>query len=157
MNRQLITRQGHENLKKELEHLRKVEVPKNVKAIAEARAHGDLSENAEFHAAKERQSIISSKINEIEVTLAEVQVVDPLPTPEGRVVFGAKVTVYDLDTDEEVSYQIVGPAESDVNQGRISVTSPLGQSLIGKEEGDEVRCKTPGGIRSLEVVAVDEA
>ena len=154
MNRPLITRQGHENLKKELEHLRKVEVPNNVKAIAEARAHGDLSENAEFHAAKERQSIISGKINELELALAEVQVVDPLPAPNGRVVFGAVVTVYDLETEEEVTYQIVGPSESDVNQGRISVTSPLGQSLIGKEEGDEVRCKTPGGIRNLEIVEV---
>jgi transcription elongation factor GreA len=157
LNRPLITRQGHENLKKELEHLRKVEVPQNVKAIAEARAHGDLSENAEFHAAKERQSIISSKINELELTLAEVQIVDPLPSPNGRVVFGVKATVYDLDTDEEMTYQIVGPAESDANQGRISVTSPLGQSLIGKEEGDEVRCKTPGGIRNLEIVSVEKS
>jgi transcription elongation factor GreA len=134
--------------------LRKVELPRNVQAIAEARAHGDLSENAEFHAAKERQSIISSKMYEIEGILATVEVVDPLPDPQGRVVFGAMVKVYDPQSEQELSYQIVGPAESDASLGRISMASPIGMALLGKEEGDEVRFQTPGGQRILEIVEV---
>lgn len=154
MERQLITRQGHQRLLRELDTLRKVELPKNVQAIAEARAHGDLSENAEFHAAKERQSIIAAKMADIESILACTEVVDPLPLPNGRVVFGAKVKVYDPESDEECQYQIVGQAEGDANCGRISLSSPIGQSLIGHEEGDEVRVKTPGGIRVLEIVEI---
>lgn len=157
MERQLITNQGHLRLKQELAHLRKVELPNNVKAIAEARAHGDLSENAEFHAAKERQTIINSKINELEVTLAQAEIIDPLPDPQGRVVFGAKVLVYDVATDEEIEFQVVGAAESDANQGRISMISPIGRALLGKEEGDEVQVKTPGGVRTLEIVEVTRA
>lgn len=157
MERQLITEQGRQRLQQELSHLRKVELPKNVKAIEEARAHGDLSENAEFHAAKERQSIIQSKINELEMTLAQAEVIDPLPDPGGRVVFGAKVVVYDLETEQEMEFQIVGAAESDANQGRISMSSPIGRALLGKEEGDEVQVKTPGGVRTLEIVEVSAA
>ncbi len=157
LDRNLITRQGHERLKVELDHLRKVELPRNVQAIAEARAHGDLSENAEFHAAKERQSIISAKMCEIEGLLANVEVVDPLPTPQGRVVFGALVTVYDPQADQELRYQIVGSAESDASLGRISMTSPIGMALLGKEEGDEIRFQTPGGKRVLEIVEVVSA
>lgn len=154
MDRHFITRPGHDHLKSELDRLRKVELPRNVQAIAEARAHGDLSENAEFHAAKERQSIISSKMCEIEVVLATVEVVDPLPDPQGRVVFGAMVKVYDPQSEQELSYQIVGPAESDASLGRISMVSPIGMALLGKEEGDEVRFQTPGGQRILEIVEV---
>ena len=157
MQRQLITGPGYKSLKQDLDQLRKVELPANVKAIEEARAHGDLSENAEFHAAKERSAIINSKINEIELILAEVEVIDPLPNPKGRVVFGALVTVYDVDTDEEMSFQIVGAAESDASLGRISMTSPIGQALLGQEEGNEVRVKTPGGVRILEIVEVNQA
>jgi transcription elongation factor GreA len=154
VDRQLITRQGHERLKQELEHLRKVELPKNVQAIGEARAHGDLSENAEFHAAKERQAVIAAKMAELEAILATVEVVDPLPEPDGRVVFGALVKVYDAEADEEHSYQIVGQAEGDANNGRISLVSPIGQALLGHEEGDEVKVRTPGGLRVLEIVEV---
>lgn len=154
MNRHPITRQGYESIKQELDNLRKVELPRNVLAIAEARAHGDISENAEFHAAKERQSIIASKMKELESKLAQAQVIDPLPQPDGRVVFGAKVTVYDPNVKQENCYQLVGQWESDPNRGRISLTSPLGQALIGKEEGDEVRFKAPGGARLLEIVEV---
>ncbi|MCA1905278.1 MAG: transcription elongation factor GreA [Desulfarculus sp.] len=157
MERHLITRQGQQRLKEELEQLRKVELPRNVQAIAEARAHGDLSENAEFHAAKERQAVISAKLMELEMMLANVEVVDPLPEPDGRVVFGAVVKLYDAEADEEMTYQLVGPAESDASAGRISLTSPIGQALVGKEEGDEVRVKTPGGLRVLEILEVRAA
>lgn len=157
MERQLITGQGHNRLKEDLLRLRHVEMPANITAIEEARAHGDLSENAEFHAAKERQAIINSKINEIEILLVEVEVVDPLPDPQGRVIFGARVLIYDVDTEEEREFQIVGAAESDANEGRISMTSPIGRALIGQEEGNEVQVKTPGGVRILEVVEVNPA
>ena len=155
MPRQLISKPGHTRLTQELEHLRKVERPANVQAIAEARAHGDLSENAEFHAAKERQAVILAKISELEEFLATCEIVDPLPRPEGRVVFGAKVTVYDVDTEDETTYQILGPAESDPAKGCISLTSPIAQALIGKEEGDEIKFKAPGGVRTLEIVSVE--
>lgn len=154
MDRLLLTKQGHDKLLKDLEHLRKVELPRNVNDIAEARAHGDLSENAEFHAAKERQAVISSKICELEETLACAQVVDPLPEPDGRVIFGATVTIYDVDHDTESSYRIVGQPESDPDNGAISITSPIAKALLGKEEGDEVKVKTPGGIKNLEIVEI---
>ena len=154
MERQLITSQGHRKLLQELEHLRKVELPKNVQAIAEARAHGDLSENAEFHAAKERQSIIAAKMAELESILAHVEVVDPLPEPNGRVVFGAKVKIYDPESDEECFYQIVGQSEGDASLGRISLSSPIAMAILGREEGDEVRVKTPGGVRVLEILEI---
>jgi transcription elongation factor GreA len=154
VDRQLITRQGHTRIKQELEHLRKVELPRNVQAIGEARAHGDLSENAEFHAAKERQAVIAAKMAELESILANVEVVDPLPEPNGRVVFGALVKVYDAEADEEHRYQIVGQAEGDANNGRISLVSPIGQALLGHEEGDEVKVRTPGGLRVLEILEV---
>ncbi len=154
MERQLLTREGHDRLLQDLDVLRKVELPRNVRDIAEARAHGDLSENAEFHAAKERQAVISAKMCEIQETLAMAQVVDPLPTPNGRVVFGARVKVYDIESGDEFSYQIVGQPESDPELGRISISSPIGQALVGREEGDEVRVKTPGGVRTLEVVEI---
>jgi len=155
VERSLITRQGHQSLQEQLARLRKVELPANVKAIEEARAHGDLSENAEYHAAKERNAIIMAKIAELKNLLATAEVVDPLPEPNGRVVFGCKATVYDVDGDEEFSYQIVGAAESDANHGRISMTSPIGRALLGKEEGDEVKVSTPGGVRLLEIVSVE--
>lgn len=149
-----MTRQGYERLQEELDTLRKVELPKNVQAIAEARAHGDISENAEFHAAKERQSIIAAKMMELESILSQAQIIDSLPDPEGKVVFGAKVTVYDPETTEETIYQLVGQWESEPSNGKISLTSPIGQALIGREEGDEVRFKTPGGVRVLEIVEI---
>jgi transcription elongation factor GreA len=154
LDRQLITKEGHDKAKAELERLKKVELPRNVQDIAEARAHGDLSENAEFHAAKERQAVLAAKIAELEQILANAEVIDPLPVPEGRVVFGATVTVYDPDADEEFSYCIKGQSESDPNNGCISVSSPIARALLGKEEGDEVRFNTPGGARILEIVEV---
>jgi transcription elongation factor GreA len=155
VERQLITAPGRDRLQQELEHLRKVELPANVQAIADARAHGDLSENAEFHAAKERQAVIAAKIAELEEILANAEVVDPLPEPEGRVVFGAKVTVYDPDADEELCYRIVGQSESDPKNGCVSISSPIARALLGKEEGDEVRFQAPGGARLLEIVEVE--
>lgn len=155
MDRQLITKEGRDKTKTELEHLKKVELPRNVQDIAEARAHGDLSENAEFHAAKERQAVLAAKIAELEQILATAEIVDPLPEPQGRVVFGAKVTVYDVDTDEEYAYCIKGQSESDPNNGCISISSPIAQALLGKEEGDEVSFTTPGGKRVLEIVEVE--
>lgn len=154
MDRRLLTAVGRDRLQEELIQLRRVELPASVTAIEEARAHGDLSENAEYHAAKERNAIISAKIAEIKMELATSEVIDPLPEPDGRVVFGCTVTLYDPDTDEEFSYQLVGPAESDASEGRISMTSPVGQALIGKEEGDEVKVVTPGGQRIVEIVSV---
>ena len=156
MARHPMTRQGYEKLQEELDKLRKVELPRNVQAIAEARAHGDISENAEYHAAKERQSIIAAKIKELETNLGQIEVIDPLPETEGRVVFGAKVTVYDPEIKEEIIYQIVGRWESDPQAGCISLTSPLGQALLGHEEGDEVRFQTPGGARNLEIVEITQ-
>ncbi len=155
MARSLISREGHENLKKQITQLRRVELPANVKAIEEARAHGDLSENAEYHAAKERNAIIMGKIAELDNLLATVEVIDPLPEVGDRVVFGCKATVYDPDGDTEHSYRIVGAAESDASCGRISMTSPIGQALLGKEEGDEVQVRTPGGMRTLEILSVE--
>jgi len=154
VERKLLTREGQIRLQRELDHLRKVELPASVKAIEEARAHGDLSENAEYHAAKERNAIVAAKIAELKSELALSEVIDPLPQADGRVVFGCKVTIYDSDTDEEASYQIVGAAESDASQGRMSMTSPMGQALLGKEEGDEVKVQTPGGLRIVEIVSV---
>lgn len=139
----------------ELTRLRKVELPANVKAIEEARAHGDLSENAEYHAAKERNAIIMAKIAELENLLATTEVVDPLPQANGRVVFGCTATVYDPDGDLKITYQIVGAAESDATCGRISMHSPIGRALLGREEGEEVRVQTPGGMRVLEIVSIE--
>ena len=155
MDRQLITKEGHEKTRAELERLKKVDLPQNVQDIAEARAHGDLSENAEFNAAKERQAVLAAKIAELEQIIATAEVIDPLPEPQGRVVFGAKVTVYDVDTDEEYAYCIKGQSESDPSNGCISISSPIAQALLGKEEGDEVQVRTPGGMRTLEIVSVE--
>ncbi|MCB2186389.1 MAG: transcription elongation factor GreA [Deltaproteobacteria bacterium] len=154
MERNLLTREGHAKLLQDLKRLRQVELPSSVKAIEEARAHGDLSENAEYHAAKERNAMIMGKINELDEVLATAEVVAPPADTGGRVVFGVTVTVFDTDNEEECVYQIVGSPEADATNGRISITSPIGQALLGKEEGDEIRVKTPGGIRTLEVVSV---
>ncbi len=150
-----LTREGYEALKAELKRLRQQELPQVIRAIEEARAHGDLSENAEYHAAKERNAIISAKINELETVLAAAEVIDPLPEPNGRVVFGATVTVYDADTDQELRYQIVGGPESDASKGRISISSPIAQALLGRREGDEVQVRTPGGVRTLEIISIE--
>ena len=139
-----ITKEGEIAIKERLADLKFVQRPKISEAIAEARAHGDLKENAEYHAAKELQGLIESKINEIESALASAQVIDVLSIPEtGRVVFGSTVTLYDLDKDEEIKYKIVGNLESDPEEGKISIDTPIAKGLIGKNIDDEVTITTP--------------
>lgn len=149
-----ITRQGLEKLREELTRLEKEERPKNLKAIEEARGHGDLSENAEYHAAKDRQSFLEGRINELKSVLGRSEVIEVEDGPPERAVFGRTILLYNVDTDEEVSYQLVGPYESDPENGKISVTSPLGQALIGREVGDEVKARTPGGIQTYEILEI---
>ena len=149
-----FTKDGLEKLRDELKQLEKVERPKNIRAIAEARSHGDISENAEYHAAKERQAFLEWRINELKSVIAKSEIIEIDEGPADRVVFGRTVVLYNVQTDEEVEYQLLGPYESDPEKGKISVTSPLGQSLIGKEEGDEVKAKTPGGINEYEILEI---
>jgi transcription elongation factor GreA len=146
--------QGHQRLKLELEQLERVERHAVVKAIEVAREHGDLKENAEYHAAKERQGMIEGRIMELKDKLGRAEVIDCQTVSTERAVFGTVVTLMDMDTDEEVSYQLLGPEESDVKKGSISVLSPLGKSILGKESGDEVITKTPGGVREFELVEI---
>ena len=145
--------QGHARLQDELVRLRSVERPKVVDDIEEARAHGDLSENAEYHAAKERQGQIEAMIAELEDRLARAQVIDPTTLSGDKVLFGATVRLLDED-DKPVTYQIVGAYEADIKEGRISYTSPLGKALIGRSVGDEVEVQTPGGDRYYEIQSI---
>ena len=155
MNRAPMTVRGAEKLREELQHLKAVRRPNVIKAIAEARAHGDLRENAEYHAAREEQGFIEGRIAEIESKLANAQVIDVTQVNAGgRVVFGATVALLNLETDEEVSYQIVGEDEADIREGLVSITSPVARALIGKIEGDVVAVQTPSGRKELEVVQV---
>jgi transcription elongation factor GreA len=149
-----VTPEGYEALKKELENLKRVERPQNIKAIEEARAHGDLSENAEFEAAKDRQGFIEGRIGELGFKLANADVIDPDKLPKDRAVFGTKVLLENIDTGEEVEYQLVGPDESDIGNGRISVSSPLGRAILGKKPGDELTLEVPGGKRIYELVDI---
>ena len=154
MERTPITIKGYASLKKELERLKKVERPENIKAIEEARAHGDLSENAEFEAAKDRQGFIEGRIGELEYKLASADIIDPDTLPKDKAVFGCTVILENIDTGEEINYQLVGPDESNIAKNRISVTSPLGQAMIGKKPGDEVNLTAPGGKRSYELIDI---
>lgn len=154
MERVPITKEGYETLKKELERLKSVERPRNIQAIEEARGHGDLSENAEFEAAKERQSFIEGRVSELEFKLANAEIIDPGTLPKDRAVFGSRVLVENIDTGENLEYLLVGPDESDIGKGRISVASPLGRSLIGKKTGDEITLQVPGGKRVYELVEI---
>lgn len=149
-----ISRAGFEKLKRELEYLKKFAVPENIKEIEKARAHGDISENAEYAAAKERQSFIQGKILEIENNLATSVIIDPKDITNDKIVFGSTVTVEEIKTEEIARYQLVGPFESDIKENKISVTSPIGKALIGKEVGDEVKVNTPGGVREFEIVDI---
>jgi transcription elongation factor GreA len=154
MARTPITRDGYNKLHKELENLKKVVRPQVIKAIEEARAHGDLSENAEYVAAKERQSFVETKIREIEQKLANSEIMDKLNLPNGKVGFGSVVTLENLDNGGQVTYQIVGPDESDIRSGKISITSPLGKALIGREVEDEVKVQTPGGAKKYTILQI---
>lgn len=149
-----LTRAGQTALSDELKQLKSVERPAVIKAIAEAREHGDLSENAEYHAAREKQSFIEGRVKELEGILGLAEVIDPAKL-SGAIKFGATVTLVDEDTDEEKVYQIVGEPEADIEAGKLNVKSPLARALIGKEEGDSVDVKTPGGEKSYEVLKVE--
>ena len=148
-----LTRRGHTSLNDELKILKSVERPAIIKAIAEAREHGDLSENAEYHSAREKQSFIEGRIKEVEGILSLAEVIDPASL-SGAIKFGATVTVVDEDTDEEKTYQIVGEPEADIEGGRLNIKSPLARALIGKEEGDSVEVRTPGGEKSYEILDI---
>ena len=148
-----LTRAGYDKLDAELRHLKSVERPEIIAAIAEARAHGDLSENAEYHSAKEKQSFIEGRIKELEGVISLAEVIDTSKL-SGPIKFGAVVRLVDEDTDEERTYQIVGEYEADIENGRLNVRSPLARSLIGKTVGDSVEVRTPGGEKSYEVLAV---
>ncbi|WP_417270879.1 transcription elongation factor GreA [Celeribacter sp.] len=154
MEKILTTRAGHAALSAELKTLKSVERPKIIKAIAEARELGDLSENAEYHSAREKQSFIEGRIKELEGILSLSEVIDP-KTLSGTIKFGATVTIADEDTDEEKTYQIVGQYEADIERGLLNIQSPIARALIGKEEGDSVTVRTPGGEKSYEIVTVE--
>ena len=149
-----ITKQGYEALNAELKKLKSVDRPENIKAIATARAHGDLSENAEYDAAKEKQGFIQGRIGEIGYKLASAEVIDPDKVKKDCVRFGCKVLVENVDSEEEVEYQIVGEDEANIKKGKISVTSPLGRALLGKKPGDEAELQAPGGKRVYEVIDI---
>jgi transcription elongation factor GreA len=154
MERIPMTASGLQRLQDELKRLKNVDRPDVIRAIAEAREHGDLSENAEYHAAKERQGFIESQIGELEGQIGLAQVIDVSTLSGDTVKFGATVRLVDIDTDEEFTYQIVGQVESDIKAGRLSVSSPIARALIGKREGDEIDVATPGGRKQYEVLQV---
>jgi transcription elongation factor GreA len=149
-----MTADGFARLEAELKQLKTQDRPDVIKAIAEAREHGDLSENAEYHAARERQSFIEGRVAELEDKISRAQVIDPSKLSGDTVKFGATVTVADEDTDEEMTYQIVGEMEADVKAGKIAVTSPIARALVGKAEGDSVEVATPKGAKAYEIVKV---
>lgn len=151
-----LTRAGFDKIDAELKHLKSVERPAIIQAIAEARALGDLSENAEYHSAKEKQSFIEGRIKELEGVISLADVID-LSKLSGTIKFGATVCLVDEDTDEEKTYQIVGEYEADIENGRLNIKSPLARALIGKDEGDSVEVRTPGGDRSYEILKVSFA
>ncbi len=149
-----MTPEGHQMLKDEVKRLKEIERPKIVREIEEARAHGDLSENAEYHAAKERQSFIEGRVRDLEAKLARAQVIDTTKLSGKKVVFGAIVTLADSETNEESTYRIVGEDEADIKQGKIAITAPLARALIGHEVDEVVKVRTPGGVREYEIVDV---
>lgn len=155
MNRVPLTQKGEQRLRAELERLKSTDRPQVIAAIAEARAHGDLKENAEYHAAREQQGFIEGRIKELAAALSYAQVIDTATLNAGsRIVFGANVRLLDEATDKEVNYQIVGDLEADIKQGLISVSSPFARALIGKNEGDSVEFEAPSGTRHYEILAV---
>ncbi|MCL4492060.1 MAG: transcription elongation factor GreA [Nitrospirae bacterium] len=155
MKRVPLTPDGYQKLKEELERLLKFDRPRNIKDIAEARAHGDLSENAEYHAAKERQSFLEGRIQELQAKLALADVIDPSKINQSKIAFGATVKVVDLGADEEYEFILVGPDEANVKTGKISITSPVGKALIGKEVGDIAVVKAPARTIEYEIQEID--
>lgn len=154
MERIPFTKEGLEKVKEELVRLERKERPANIRAIEEARSHGDISENAEYHAAKERQAFLEGRINELRSSIGKAEVFDVEGGPMDNVVFGRTVLLYDHQADSEKQYQLVGPYESDPDKGKISIVSPLGHALIGKEVGDEIEVKTPAGIQEFEILEI---
>ena len=155
MQRYPMTPQGHAALEAELKQLKSVDRPRITAAIAEAREHGDLKENAEYHAAREQQGFCEARIRDIEAKLGGAQVIDPTTLPkDGRVIFGVSVVIENMDTEEEKQYKIVGDDEADFKAGKISVNSPIARGLIGKSEGDEARIETPKGVVEYEIMKV---
>ncbi|MEN8159161.1 MAG: transcription elongation factor GreA [Myxococcota bacterium] len=154
MDRVPMTPRGHGLLEEELRRLRAEERPRIVREIEEARAHGDISENAEYHAAKERQGQIEARLRQLEDRLARAQIIDPTEQSGDRVIFGATVVLSDVESDERITYTIVGEDEADVNQGMISVTSPVARAIMGREEGSCVQVRVPKGTRELEILEI---
>ena len=155
MNKSPMTEAGAQRLREELQHLKNVERPRIVSAIAEARAHGDLKENAEYHAAREQQSFVEGRIADIDTKLSNAEIIDVTKVnANGKVVFGATVELRNLETDDEVTYKIVGEDEADVRQSMVSVNSPVARAMVGKEVGDEVNVDAPGGIIEYEILAI---
>lgn len=155
MNRPPMTKAGAERLRIEVDRLKREDRPRIIQAIADAREHGDLKENAEYHAAREQQGFIEGRIKEIEGTLSNAQIIDVAAlTAAPKVVFGATVDLYDEDEDKEVTYHIVGELEADIKQQRIAVTSPIARALIGKSEGDSIEFEAPNGVQNYEIVGV---
>ncbi len=154
MERIPITKEGLAALRTELERIKKIDRPENIKAIEEARAHGDLSENAEFEAAKDRQRFLEARMNELEYKISNADVIDPNKLPKDKAVFGSRVLLENVDTGEDVEYQLVGPEESNIEEGRISVSSPLGQAILGKKPDDEITLQAPGGRRVYELIEI---
>lgn len=155
MNKVPLTKRGADKLRKELQQLKSVERPRIIQAIAEARAHGDLKENAEYHAAREQQGFVEGRIKDIEGKLGHAQIIDVTALDaNGRVVFGATVDIADEDTGDELTYTIVGEDEADIKAGMISINSPIARALIGKEEGESTTVQAPGGARNFEIVEV---
>lgn len=149
-----MTREGYHALRKELEYLKSVERPQVIRAIEEARSHGDLSENAEYEAAKERQAFIEGRVSELGYKLGNAEIIEVDNLPKDRAVFACTVVLENIDTGEDVEYQLVGPEESNIEQGRISVTSPLGKAILGKKAGEEIVLNAPGGKRVYELVEI---
>jgi len=148
------TKEGLEKLRQELHTIITIDRPKNIKAIEEARSHGDLNENAEYHAAKETQSFLEAKINELEMAISRSEVIEISNEPAENIIFGSTVELKNLVNNQTVTYQLVGPYESNPEDGKISITSPLGKALIGNEEGDYIKLKTPGGVQEFEILEI---
>lgn len=155
MDKVPMTAEGHSAMMDEVKHLKTVERPRIIKAIEEARSHGDLSENAEYHAAKEQQGWTEARVAELEDKLSRAEIIDISKLSGDTVMFGAKVTLIDEETDEKTAYQIVGEFEADVKKGKISVSSPIARAIIGKKKGDSVEVNTPGGGKSYEIAKVN--